>query len=124
MATILNAKIKSTMLGYEDHGILTFMLYLDCGDGTSQGFGGYQLDTPVHHEGHFLGRAPTKAPGLILKRILETVGVERWEDLRGKVIRIQRREEVLHAPITRIGHMLDDKWFDVVELEHVTAYNP
>ena len=39
-----NATIKSTMLGYyEDHGILT-ALYLDYGDSSVQGFGGYGLD--------------------------------------------------------------------------------
>ena len=37
---IRNAVIQSTMLGYEDHGILTCFLHLDY-SGAGQGFGGY-----------------------------------------------------------------------------------
>ena len=40
---IKNARIRSTMLGREDHGILTFMIDLEYGGG-GQGFGGYGLD--------------------------------------------------------------------------------
>ena len=43
MEEIKNAIITGTYLGIEDHGILTFWLYLDYG-GSGQGFGGYQLD--------------------------------------------------------------------------------
>ena len=42
MEEIKNAIITGTYLGIEDHGILTFWLYLDYG-GSGQGFGGYQL---------------------------------------------------------------------------------
>ena len=40
---IKNAKISSTMLGREDHGIMTFMIYID-GCVFSCGIGGYCLD--------------------------------------------------------------------------------
>lgn len=44
MATeIKNARIESTMLGYEDHGILTAFVTVG-GDGWGCGFGGYGLD--------------------------------------------------------------------------------
>ena len=71
-----NAKVISTHLGYEDHGILTFYLYLDYG-GTSQGAGGIALS----------GGTPTKFMDFrILSDILGTVGVEHWEDLRGRSV--------------------------------------
>lgn len=61
-----NAKIKSTMLGYEDHGILTCYLILDQA-GSGQGFGGYRLDAP---------KDQLSVMGTFwLKRVLETVGV-------------------------------------------------
>lgn len=37
---IKNAKISSTMLGREGHGIMTFMIYID-GDSFTCGVGGY-----------------------------------------------------------------------------------
>ena len=40
---IKNVKIDDTMLGYENHGILTCILYMKW-DGGGQGFGGYELD--------------------------------------------------------------------------------
>ena len=40
---IKNAKIRSTMLGRENHGIMTFMIYISA-DGFDCGIGGYWLD--------------------------------------------------------------------------------
>lgn len=40
-----NAKIKSTMLGFEDHGIMTCFLQLEQAS-SGQCFGGYRLDAP------------------------------------------------------------------------------
>jgi hypothetical protein len=98
-----NAKITGTSLGYEDHGILTAMLHLDYG-GSGQGFGGYQLDSYSKELG---GRIPHKACGLFIQRVLEVVGVDKWEDLNGKHIRVQSTWDKVHA----IGHILNDKWF-------------
>lgn len=90
----INAKIESTMLGFEDRGIMTWFLTLDFG-GTGQGFGGYAL-----------GGATTD---FAIKRILKVVGVEKWEDLKGKYIRVKREPRGL---IKSIGNLLEDKWFD------------
>lgn len=65
------AKIESTHLGYEDHGILTFFLYLTYG-GSSQGAGGYVLGEPY-------------TTGYI-KGILKACGVSSWEKLPGRTI--------------------------------------
>ena len=43
---IRNAKITGTMLGREDHGIMTFMVYVDISDSGSCGIGGVSHTTP------------------------------------------------------------------------------
>jgi hypothetical protein len=107
---IVNARITSTRLGYEDHGILTGMLMLDYGWG-GQGFGGYALDRrpPQDAEGRRSGsRRPSLACGLWIARVLKVVGVENWEDLPGKYVRVDHE----HGKIHRIGNVLHDNWFD------------
>lgn len=97
-----NAKIESAMLGFEGHGILTCMLYLDYdGGGSSKAFGGYNLNS-----GAELLRW--------VKGVLKVVGVENWEDLKGKVIRVQR-EDTWNGKIVKIGNLLEDKWFSPSE---------
>ena len=103
---VTNAKISSTMLGIEDHGIMTFSLMMDMG-GTGQGFGGYALDGRAGQVGH------SKSIQAI-RKILETVDVMRWEDLQGKLVRI-RKDSEWNGPIKAIGHIIEDKWFDIEE---------
>ena len=58
---IVNARIRSTTLGVEDHGIFTAWLNLDYG-GSGQGFGGWALDgKPVKRDAH--SRRPGTAYG-------------------------------------------------------------
>ncbi|GLU91309.1 hypothetical protein [Agromyces sp. NBRC 114283] len=77
--------IKSTSLGYEFHGILTASLTIEwSGGGVS--VGGFCLDEPKDREGRDYSRRGT-AYGLDhIIRIIETVGVERWEDLQGRQV--------------------------------------
>lgn len=103
---ITNAKISSTMLGIEDHGIMTFSLMMDMG-GTGQGFGGYALD------GNSGGKGHAKSI-LAVRKLLETVGVMRWEELKGQLVRIKKDSE-WNGPIKAIGHIIDDKWFSLEE---------
>lgn len=78
-------RIKSTRLGYEDHGILTAFLHCE-GDGSGIGVGGYCLDQPRDKDARDYERTGT-AYGLDhIIRIIETVGVESWEQLPGKDI--------------------------------------
>ena len=101
-----NAKIKSTSLGYEDHGILTCFLHLEQ-KSSSQGFGGYRLDAPKG--------APSELGTFWIRRILETVGVQSWEELPGKYVRVDGEE---YGNIFGIGHITDDSWFfPKVEIE-------
>ncbi len=90
---IMNAIITRTMLGNEDHGILTLFLFLDF-DGSTQGFGGYDI---------------RQNAGTWIKRILEVVGVDNWDDLKGKTIRVKKYG--YNDPIYGIGHIIKDKWF-------------
>lgn len=86
---IRNAVIKRTELGYEDHGILTAWLHLYYGS-SGQGFGGFWLNVKF------------------IDGVLKTVGVQRWEDLAGKHL----RADCDHGKVYRIGHIVEDKWFD------------
>ena len=103
---VTNAKISSTMLGIEDHGIMTFSLMMDMG-GCGQGFGGYALDGKAGNVGH------SKSIQCI-RKILETVDVREWEDLKGKLVRIRKNDE-FNGPILAIGHIIEDRWFDIKE---------
>lgn len=102
-----NAKIVSTMLGREDHGIMTAFIHLDYG-GSGQGFGGYGFDNPKTPGDYKAGRIGTVYGCEFIRRVLEVVGVEKWEDLPGKYVRVVADWGHVH----RIGHITDDKWFD------------
>jgi len=101
---IKNARIESVSLGYEDHGILTCMLHLDYG-GSGQGFGGYVLD---YYNKDIEERVGTAYGMEFIILILKTVGVEKWEDLVGKNIRVKAED----TKIIAIGHILKDNWFE------------
>ena len=90
---IKNARIDSTFLGKEDHGIPSFNVGLDYG-GSHQGFGGYDL--------RFYGIKP-------IMRILEVLGVESWEKLKGTPCRAKCEYTKVHA----IGHFIEDRWYEV-----------
>ncbi len=114
---IENARIKSTHLGEEDHGIFTAMLTLMTGESQAQGFGGYCLDTPKKDEnGTFLRRAGTAFGMEFVIQVLETLEVSSWEKLPGTYCRIDRESSSCSSGIRRIGHILKDRWFDPKEL--------
>jgi hypothetical protein len=96
MAREENGKIESTHLGPEDHGIPTWWLMLTF-RGSGQGFGGYDLR--VYGTG-------------ILMKILSVVGVEKWENLPNRHLRVRRNNEGL---IVAIGHIVEDRWLDMDE---------
>jgi hypothetical protein len=111
------AVIKSTMLGLEDHGILSAMLHLAWAGG-GIGFGGYGMDTPVfenpsadvEHRGAFLRREGSGWGADHLMRILDTVGVERWEALPGKqVIVLFAGKSAWGSTAAGIAHVIEDR---------------
>ena len=107
---IENAKITGTRISMADHGCLTFSLMLE-GAGWGCSYGGYCI-------GHgYLGAKELKADsgnGLVaIMKIMDTVDVERWEDLKGKYVRckVKRWGET----IDEIGNLIEDKWFNIRE---------
>lgn len=104
---IKNAIIKSTMLGIEDHGIMSFYLNLDYG-GSGQSAGGYCLDNPIHQGNTFIRRIGTAGGMSLIMEIMEVVGVGKWEDLKNTHIRVKADNSKVYA----IGNILKDKWVD------------
>lgn len=116
---IENAVIESTFLGFEGHGILTFVLGLQ-GKGWGVGFGNIALDQWSDEEQRRV--AHHKSMECIAK-ILEVVGVDRWEDLNGKYVRIASHEGSegqsrigLGSTITHIGNIVENRWLDLDEM--------
>ena len=104
---ILNAQITSTKLGREDHGIMTFMIFVKT-ESYSVGVGGFALDQYSRETKDRI----FSATGLeAISKILEIVGVDNWEDLPGKYIRI--KDNGLGTPIEEIGNLIEDKWFNI-----------
>lgn len=106
---IKNAKIRSTMLGREDHGIMTFMIFIDA-DGFGCGVGGYWLDEFNSATQTRVFRAESMEA---ISKVLEVVGVDKWEDLPGKYIRFEDNDR--GSTVTKIGNIIEDKWFDLEE---------
>lgn len=104
---IKNARITSTMLGREDHGIMTFMIYIDAGD-FSCGVGGFCLDEFNTTTRTRVFRAESMEA---ISKILDVVGVDKWEDLPGKHIRFE--DNGFGSTVTKIGNIVNDKWFDM-----------
>ena len=109
MTEILNVKITSVTISMRDHGCLTFGVTVE-GAGFGCTIGGYAI-------GHgYLGAEQFDATdaGLVaIMKIMDTVGVERWEDLKGQYARI--KTEGWGSRITCIGNILKNKWFDLKE---------
>lgn len=99
---IKNAVIKSARIDMGDHGLLTAWLDLDYG-GSGQGFGGYSLYLPKSFTHH----AMLSHAGHFLFRVMEVAGVERWDQLPGKTVRVCSN----HSGVEKIGHIVKDDWF-------------
>ena len=105
---ILNAQITDIYLGYEDHGILTFGISLNIADGTNCVFGGYALD---EYDKETEKRYCPAYSMELITRIMKTVGVSRWEDLKGKYIRVVSNGR--SSIIKKIGNLMKNEWFDI-----------
>ena len=107
MTTERNAVIDYATLEIDDHGLLTAWIGLDYGDSGHQGFGGWGLYLPksfTHHElkgiaGHFIFR------------VMEIAGVTKWDQLKGKTVRVR----CTMSNVQSIGHIVKNDWFDPSE---------
>lgn len=109
---IRNAKITNVSISMADHGCLTFYLFLD-GGGWGCGYGGYCIGHGYEgaDEDKFTAES---GDGLVaMMRIMDIVGVEKWEDLKGKYVRCKLGR--LSDGVLEIGNVIHDKWFNIQE---------
>lgn len=102
-----NAVITSTKITMEDHGCLTFWIFVDMG-GSGCGIGGYCIGNG------YVGAKQFSASGSGLEammRIMDVVGVGEWEKLPGKYIRV--KHDGWGGTISEIGNILNYKWFNL-----------
>ncbi len=111
MKQMENGKISDTMLGREDHGILTCYLGIDF-DSTHQSFGGYGFDEYVSDREGAHVRLGNAFGMEFIRCVLYTLEVDRWEKLVGLNIRVRRSGTSYNSGITAIGHIIKDRWFD------------
>ena len=106
---IKNAVIESTFLGREDHGIMTFFINIRFG-ATCCGVGMYALDG---YDKETKSRVFSAKSMEAISKVLEVVGVDKWEDLKGKYIRF--KDNGWGTTIDEIGNIIEDKWFNLRE---------
>lgn len=108
MSKIYNAKITDTSITMGDHGCLTFRIRLESG-ALYVSYGGYCIGQG------FLGSDAFTAEngsGLVaMMRIMDVVGVEKWENLKGKYVRFV--DDAWGFTVNKIGNIIEDKWFDI-----------
>ena len=106
--TIQNALITGVSLTMADHGCLTFWISIKWGCCWCN-IGGWCIGHGYLNSKEFYAE---KGDGLeCLMRIMDTVGVSRWEDLPGNYLRFE--DHGLGSTIDTIGNIIDDKWFDI-----------
>jgi hypothetical protein len=101
----LNAQINTSRLGFIRNGIFSFCLTLTIQGGGALNIGGYVMDSYDKGKEKRIGTA--YGMNLVM-RILEVVGVNTWEELEGKYIRIVR----LGDSVTKIGNLIKEEWID------------
>lgn len=103
----LNAQIKSTKLGFISNGIFDFTLVLDIQGGGGVAIGGWAMDQYDKEKDRRVGTAYGMN---MIMRILEVVGVNTWEELKGKYIRIKNAK--LGDRVYSIGNLMKEEWID------------
>lgn len=103
----LNAQIKSTKLGFVSNGIFDFTLVLDIQGGGGIALGGWAMDQYDKEKNKRVG---TVYGMNLIMRILEVVGVDTWEELEGKYIRIKNAK--LGDRVSAIGNLMKEEWID------------
>lgn len=114
-----NAKITGTMLGIEDHGHFTNMIYLEW-PGGGVGFGGWATDEWDEKTQKRVDK--NGLTGEYIKALLDVVGVEKWEQLQGKHVVVETGG--VGTTCTGIRNLLDEtKWFRPKEWFEERGYN-
>ncbi|RGG64538.1 hypothetical protein DWX11_09330 [Ruminococcus sp. AF18-29] len=97
-----NAKITDVSLGIGDHCCLTFSIVFK-GLGWGVSFGGYNL---AFFNGTSFEGSEKGLEALI--RIMDVVGVAKWEDIKGHYVRVKQENRL----VVGIGNIIEDKWFE------------
>jgi hypothetical protein len=94
--------VRSTMLGWEDHGIFTAMLDLES-PSSGQSAGAYFLDDRREREDDAVGTASGVD---YLQRIMRVVQVRSWEKVQGQQVIALRAEP--YGSVVGIANIADD----------------
>lgn len=97
-----NAIIERVSL-HTREGYLTMIIGLKFAGGSYQQFGHYALYLPEHYDNHEL----KTIAGDFIFNCLEVAGVNDFDKLVGKAIRVKRNDLSIKA----IGHITEDLWF-------------
>jgi hypothetical protein len=108
--SIKNAKITSVSITMADHGCLCYWIMLE-GDVWGCGFGGYAIGNGCLGAKDPDFKAETGDGLIAMMRIMNVVGVSKWEDLEGQFVRVAMTDN-WGSSIHIIGNILNDKWFD------------
>lgn len=103
---IKNGKITSTTLGLDRDIFLVFWIQVQSGC-MGQVIGGRVLAV-LGRPGDGYGKGFNA-----IAKLLDVVGVEKWEDLNGQLIRIDWRGSLGDSTPPRIGNILEEKWWDI-----------
>jgi hypothetical protein len=107
---IENAKITNVSLTMADYCSLVFWITVE-GAGWGCNIGGYKIASGM------LGAKPEEftaehGSGLVaMMRIMDAVGVNKWEDLKGKYCRV--KTDGWGGTVDEIGNIIKDKWFNI-----------
>lgn len=104
---INNARITSVDLSMADHGVLTLEMGLN-GAGWGCVYGGYVIGTGYLGSKKFEGSAAGMES---IIRIMDVVGVDKFNDMKGKYVRVATKGWGNRVKI--IGNILMNKWFDI-----------
>lgn len=110
MSEILNAKITNVSLTMADHGVLTFYVTVE-GSGWGCGLGGYVIGKGYLDADDDDFQSENGLGLVAMMRIMDVVGVSKWEDMKGKYCRVE--SEGWGSSIHKIGNIMNDKWFDI-----------
>lgn len=100
---VKNAVIQKAIIDIGDRGLLTATISLDYGY-SIQSFGGFALYLPKSFEHHRLN----SSAGHFIFRVLEIAGVDQWDQLINKCIRVKATD----TGVIEIGHIIKDDWFN------------
>ena len=105
---IINARITNVSLTMKD--VPTFYITLE-GDGWGVNMGGYCIGKGYLGSDNISVESGAGLEAML--RIMDTVGVSSWEDLKGKYCRIEA--DGWGSTVKKIGNIINNKWFDLKE---------